>query len=187
MKVLVTGAAGFIGYSLAKRLIEAGHTVVGLDNINAYYDPRLKYARLSQLGIMQEDIRDGILTKSTQSTEMSFIKLDLTDPTGLTKLFEKERFDCVVNLAGQAGIRYSIDNPYAYIQSNIVGFLNILECCRHYPLLCHKIHPTRIPKRWNKSLLRMVQGVQQFELFTYLTMPKAQPHQHVPSAFREAY
>jgi len=134
MKILVTGAAGFIGYSLAERLLKEGHTVVGLDCINSYYDTRLKYARLSQLGIMQEDIRDGVPTLSTKSPEMSFIKLDLTDQIGLMRLFKKERFDCVVNLAGQAGVRYSIENPYAYVQSNVVGFLNILECCRHHPV-----------------------------------------------------
>lgn len=134
MKILVTGAAGFIGYSIAARLIREGHEVVGLDSLNSYYDTRLKYARLQQLGIRQEDIRDEGIIGSVSTPLMRFVKMDLADRTGLSRLFGKERFDCVVNMAGQAGVRYSIENPYTYVQSNIVGFLNILECCRQNPV-----------------------------------------------------
>lgn len=130
MKILVTGAAGFIGYSLTERLLRAGHEVVGLDSVNSYYDTRLKYARLEQLGIRQENIHDEGLVNSTKSAALRFVKMDITDRIRLSQLFEQERFQCVVNLAGQAGVRYSIENPYTYVQSNIVGFLNILECCR---------------------------------------------------------
>lgn len=134
MKILVTGAAGFIGYSLAERLIKERFDVVGLDNINSYYDTRLKYARLQQLGIRQEDIHDEGLAQSVKTDRLRFVKMDLTDRIRLSELFRQERFDCVVNLAGQAGVRYSIENPYTYVQSNIVGLLNILECCRQNPV-----------------------------------------------------
>lgn len=134
MKILVTGAAGFIGFSMAQRLTDAGHEVVGLDSLNSYYDSRLKYARLEQLGINQADIRDEGIVRSVKTPLMSFVKMDLTDRIGLSRLFEEQRFDCVINLAGQAGVRYSIENPYAYVQSNVVGFLNILENCRHFPV-----------------------------------------------------
>lgn len=130
MKILVTGAAGFIGYSLVERLLTEGHEVVGLDSINSYYDTRLKYARLEQLGIRQEDIHDEGLVGSMKSAALRFVKMDITDRIRLSHLFGQERFNCVINLAGQAGVRYSIKNPYAYVQSNVVGFLNILECCR---------------------------------------------------------
>lgn len=134
MKVLITGAAGFIGFSIAGRLLAEGNEVIGLDALNSYYDIRLKYARLEQLGINEADIRDEGLTRSKRKPLMRFVKMDLTDRIRLTRLFEQERFDCVVNLAGQAGVRYSIENPYAYVQSNVVGFLNLLENCRQYPV-----------------------------------------------------
>ncbi len=116
MKVLVTGSAGFIGFHLARRLLESGDTVVGLDNMNDYYDVRLKEARLAQL----EGTRN-----------FRFVKMSLEDREGMSRLFSAEKFDCVVNLAAQAGVRYSLLNPYAYVDSNITGFLNILEGCRH--------------------------------------------------------
>ena len=115
-KVLVTGAAGFIGFHLTKRLIERGDQVVGIDNVNDYYDVNLKRARLAQL-----EGRPGF----------RFVKMSLEEREGLLRLFKEERFDKVVNLAAQAGVRYSLVNPYAYIDANIVGFINILEGCRH--------------------------------------------------------
>lgn len=130
MKILVTGTAGFIGFHLAKKLLERGDTVIGLDNINDYYDTNLKYARLAQLGITKEDINNNLLTHSSYKNHQ-FIKADLADRETINKLFETENFDAVCNLAAQAGVRYSIENPHAYIDSNIVGFTNILEACRH--------------------------------------------------------
>lgn len=134
MKVLVTGAAGFIGSYTVKALIAQECEVVGLDIINSYYDVQLKYDRLADAGIERELIEDGVLLSSSQYLSYRFIKLDLTNSDGLNHLFESEHFDVVVNLAAQAGVRYSIENPSAYIQSNVVGFLNLLECCRHYPV-----------------------------------------------------
>ena len=132
MKILVTGAAGFIGYHLCESLIEDGHEVVGLDNINDYYDVKLKYARLHQLGIIKTDAEVfGKLSKSTiHKSQMLFIRLNLEDRMALPELFKAFNFDLVCNLAAQAGVRYSIENPEAYVDSNINGFLNILECCR---------------------------------------------------------
>lgn len=133
MKILVTGAAGFIGYHLCKKMIAEGYQVIGLDNINDYYDTNLKYARLEDLGIERHQITENKLTESTlYSGAFSFIKLNLEDKENVPKLFEKYRFDCVINLAAQAGVRYSLENPMAYVDSNIVGFVNILEACRHH-------------------------------------------------------
>jgi len=131
MKILVTGTAGFIGFYVARRIAEQGDEVVGLDNINDYYDVRLKYGRLAETGIAETDIEYGKLVQSSKYPNYRFIKLNLEDREHLQKLFETEKFELVCNLAAQAGVRYSIENPYAYIESNIVGFLNILECCRH--------------------------------------------------------
>jgi len=130
MKILVTGTAGFIGFHLAKKLIERGDEIIGLDNINDYYDTNLKYARLKELGIEREEIEENQLTQSSLSSH-KFIKMDLADKSSIDKLFQDEKFDAVCNLAAQAGVRYSIENPQAYIDSNIVGFMNILEACRH--------------------------------------------------------
>jgi UDP-glucuronate 4-epimerase len=132
MKILITGTAGFIGYHLAKKLLERGDEVVGIDNINDYYDVNLKYGRLKELGIEQSEIKDNRSTVSTIFPKHKFIKLDLADREGMNALFEREQFDAVCNLAAQAGVRYSLENPHAYIESNIVGFLNILEGCRHH-------------------------------------------------------
>lgn len=133
MKILVTGAAGFIGSRLAFMLAERGDVVVGLDNINDYYDVRLKYGRLAECGIKVpgDDFADGAYVASSVLENYSFIRMSLTDREALDALFKREGFQVVVNLAAQAGVRYSITNPYAYLDSNLVGFMNILECCRH--------------------------------------------------------
>lgn len=135
MKILVTGAAGFIGFHLSQKLLELGHTVVGIDNINDYYDVNLKYARLKELGVERKsaEVYYKEITSST-SEKFKFIRLNLEDKKELFQLFTTESFDVVCNLAAQAGVRYSIENPNAYIQSNIVGFLNILESCRHHEI-----------------------------------------------------
>jgi len=129
-KVLVTGTAGFIGMHTALKLASLEHEVVGLDSINDYYDVNLKYARLQQQGINTDQIDDNL--KLCGSDNISFIKLDLSDREQLLALFEVEKFDYVINLAAQAGVRYSLTYPEAYVNSNITGFLNILECCRKY-------------------------------------------------------
>lgn len=117
--ILVTGAVGFIGFHFSKLLLERGDQVVGLDNINDYYDVRLKEARLAQL---------------KKYPNFKFHKLDLTDRAGLEQLFKQYSFKKVVNLAAQAGVRYSIENPHAYVDSNLIGFVNIIECCRHFDI-----------------------------------------------------
>ena len=132
MKIIVTGTAGFIGYHLAKKLLERGDEVVGLDNINDYYDVNLKYARLNELGINKDDLKDNVILSSKTYPKHKFIKANLEDSQTINQFFETEKFDAVCNLAAQAGVRYSIENPHAYIQSNIVGFMNILEACRNY-------------------------------------------------------
>lgn len=119
MKVLVTGAAGFIGFHLSRRLLDRGDEVVGIDNLNDYYPVVLKEARLAELSPYEK---------------FRFIRMDISDREALPALFGAEKFDCVVNLAAQAGVRYSIENPWAYVDSNLVGFVNILECCRHFPV-----------------------------------------------------
>jgi UDP-glucuronate 4-epimerase len=136
MKILVTGTAGFIGSHLAVKLLDRGDEVVGLDNINDYYDQNVKYGRLQRGGIV-ENIKDGssipygkLLTSATNKN-YKFIKLNLEDKDAMMKLFEEQKFDAVCNLAAQAGVRYSLTNPDAYMGSNIIGFMNILECCRH--------------------------------------------------------
>jgi len=132
LKILVTGTAGFIGYHLAKKLLLRGDEVVGLDNINDYYDVNLKYARLNELGINKDELKENELITSKTYKKHKFIKTNLEDSVTINKLFETEKFDAVCNLAAQAGVRYSIENPHAYIQSNVVGFMNILEACRNY-------------------------------------------------------
>ncbi|POB13206.1 NAD-dependent epimerase [Halobacteriovorax sp. DA5] len=125
MKILVTGIAGFIGFYTAKKAVELGHDVVGIDNLNNYYSVALKEARLKELGL---DNNDSI---STKYKNLSFKKIDLADDLSMARLFEEGCFDQVIHLAAQAGVRYSITNPHSYIKSNSEGFLNILEGCRH--------------------------------------------------------
>jgi len=132
MKILVTGAAGFIGFYLAEKLASLGHSVIGIDNINDYYDVNLKYARLSRSGIHKDAIQYGKHVKSSVLPGYVFVRLDLSDNEALSSLFAQEKFDCVCNMAAQAGVRYSLKKPRAYIDSNISGFLNILEACRAY-------------------------------------------------------
>ncbi|PHO11974.1 NAD-dependent epimerase [Malaciobacter marinus] len=136
MKILVTGTAGFIGYHLTKKLLQRGDEVVGLDNINDYYDQNVKYGRLQRSGIIDsledgKDIPYGKLITSNTNSNYKFIKLNLEDKEAMMQLFQKEKFDAVCNLAAQAGVRYSLTNPDAYMDSNIIGFINILESCRH--------------------------------------------------------
>lgn len=131
MKILVTGAAGFIGSYVCKRLLSRGDEVVGLDNINTYYDVNLKYGRLATLGIAQEEIDWYKFVQSKTYTNFRFVRMNLEDRQAMQMLFANEGFDKVMNLAAQAGVRYSIENPYAYVESNVDGFLNILEGCRH--------------------------------------------------------
>jgi UDP-glucuronate 4-epimerase len=133
-KVLITGTAGFIGFHAARRLLEDGLDVVGLDSINDYYDVGLKYGRLQELGIDQDRIEASDAVQSSRYPGHLFIKLNLADKDALLSLFREQRFDTVIHLAAQAGVRYSLENPWAYIESNITGHLNILEACRHYPV-----------------------------------------------------
>jgi UDP-glucuronate 4-epimerase len=133
-KYLVTGTAGFIGFHLANALLEKGEVVVGLDNINDYYDVNLKYARLNEAGIKRNEADWHKMVQSARYPAYRFIRMNLEDKSGLMELFREEKFDYVIHLAAQAGVRYSIDHPDVYIQSNIVGFFNILEACRYYPV-----------------------------------------------------
>ncbi|MDR0730495.1 MAG: NAD-dependent epimerase/dehydratase family protein, partial [Treponema sp.] len=140
MKILVTGIAGFIGYHLARRLAAQGEDVTGIDTINDYYDVGLKYGRLADLGFPTAAIIGNSTPNPTAKLQsvlypnLNFCRMDLTDAEALRSLFAAERFDLVVNLAAQAGVRYSLTNPQAYIDSNIQGFLNILEGARAFPV-----------------------------------------------------
>jgi UDP-glucuronate 4-epimerase len=131
-KILLTGVAGFIGYHLVQRLMDKGYEVVGIDNLNSYYDVELKHARLERLGISYLGNIEEIY--SNKFSNLRFLKLDLCNKDKLVELFQQENFDYVINLAAQAGVRYSLQNPEAYIKSNIEGFLNLLECIRHNPV-----------------------------------------------------
>ena len=132
--VLVTGAAGFIGFHVSKALLARGCKVIGIDNINDYYDVNLKFARLEELGIAKSEASQELYHAKSFShgDRMIFVKMNLEDRNALPKLFEKYNIDNVCNLAAQAGVRYSLENPEAYADSNLTGFLNVLECCRNY-------------------------------------------------------
>ncbi|MDG5766336.1 NAD-dependent epimerase [Balneolales bacterium ANBcel1] len=134
MNILVTGAAGFIGYYTANKLLGEGHRVLGLDVVNDYYTVGLKYDRLAQLGIRKENIREKQIVTSQTRENFRFLKADIADRSLVSTVFEAESFDAVIHLAAQAGVRYSLENPHAYADSNITGFLNILEGCRHHPV-----------------------------------------------------
>jgi UDP-glucuronate 4-epimerase len=131
-KILVTGAAGFIGFHLCKQLLALGYDVLGLDNINSYYDVRLKYARLKQLGIVADDQLpyNRIMTGEIYGDRLQFVKLNLEDRQAIPELFQNHTFDMVCNLAAQAGVRYSLENPLAYVDSNVAGFVNLLEAIK---------------------------------------------------------
>ena len=133
MKILVTGAAGFIGFHTCLKLVIQGHEVYGIDNINNYYDPKLKFDRLNELGF--NEVESKLFkneVKSAKFSSLRFSRIDLVDHESIDNLFKQEQFEVVCNLAAQAGVRYSIENPKAYIDSNISGFLNILEGCRNH-------------------------------------------------------
>jgi len=133
MKILVTGAAGFIGFHTCLKLVSQGHEVFGIDNINDYYEPQLKFDRLNELGFNQTESK--LFKNEVQSAKFNslrFSRIDLVDTKSIDNLFKQEQFEVVCNLAAQAGVRYSIENPKAYIDSNISGFLNILEGCRNH-------------------------------------------------------
>ncbi len=132
-KILITGSAGFIGFHLVNKLVKENFEIVGLDNINDYYDVNLKYARLNETGIAKKFVKYNKLIRSKKYSSYQFIQLDLIDKKRLFSLFERENFDYIINLAAQAGVRYSLINPDSYINSNIFGFFNILEACRNYP------------------------------------------------------
>lgn len=134
MKILVTGTAGFVGFHLAEKLLETGNTVVGIDNINDYYDVNLKYARLAESGICADEVAWNQETQSIKHPGYRFIRMNLEDKPELMALCQKEHFDVIVHLAAQAGVRYSITNPDSYAQSNLISFLNILEVSRHNPI-----------------------------------------------------
>jgi UDP-glucuronate 4-epimerase len=133
MKILVTGAAGFIGFHTCLKLVSQGHEVYGIDNINDYYDPQLKFDRLNELGFNEAESKQfKNEVQSAKFNSLRFSRIDLIDHQSIDNLFKQEQFEVVCNLAAQAGVRYSIENPKAYIDSNISGFLNILEGCRNH-------------------------------------------------------
>lgn len=131
MNILVTGAAGFIGASLVGRLLKDGNSVTGIDNLNKYYDPELKLARLGKLGIGREAVEWGRKVVDSRTGRFTFIRLNLEEEEAVDNLFSENKFEVVINLAAQAGVRYSIENPRSYVKSNVLGFINVLEGCRH--------------------------------------------------------
>jgi UDP-glucuronate 4-epimerase len=140
MKLLITGSAGFIGFHLVNHLLNEGHQIVGIDNICDYYDVELKYCRLRQVGIFKEEISYNKPLQSAYYPAYTFYKLDLEDIVNLRAIFENEDINKVINLAGRPGVRYSIENPLAYIDSNIKAFANLLECCRYHGKIEHFVY-----------------------------------------------
>ncbi len=134
MKYFITGTAGFIGFHLTNALIKRGDEVIGVDNINDYYDVNLKYSRLEAAGIQRRNIQPGVPIHSETLKGYTFIQMDIADKALMLEIFKEQNIDVVVNLAAQAGVRYSLENPDAYIQANIQGFMNILESCRAFPV-----------------------------------------------------
>ncbi len=134
MKILITGASGFIGFHTCLQLVYKGYDVYGIDNINSYYDPKLKFDRLNELGIQSKNISNNKKIKSAKFKNFTFSKIDIINRKVLLNLFKLEKFVYVIHLAAQAGVRYSLKNPDAYINSNIKGFLNILEAVRFFPV-----------------------------------------------------
>lgn len=132
MKVLVTGAAGFIGYHLSRAISLGGVEVVGIDSLNSYYDPALKAARLAELGISHEDAFSSVLARSERVPGFCFLRLSIEDSPGMEQLFAEQKFDAVLHMAAQAGVRYSLENPRSYVETNVAGFLNVLEGCRSH-------------------------------------------------------
>jgi UDP-glucuronate 4-epimerase len=132
MKTLVTGAAGFIGYHLCAWLVRHGCEVVGLDSLDPYYDVSLKLGRLRELGVQAEGLPPNRVQQSASQPAFRFVRADICDLEELGGLFERERFEQVCNLAAQAGVRHSLTDPHKYVQSNVAGFLNVLEACRHH-------------------------------------------------------
>lgn len=134
MKILITGVAGFIGNHLCQKLLQTDNEIVGLDNVNNYYDVNLKYDRLNIIGVEKQNIEYNKVIKSKKHDNLFFLQLNLEDNENLIKLFNEFKFDVVCNLAAQAGVRYSLTNPEAYINSNIVGFANVIECCKLFEI-----------------------------------------------------
>ena len=134
MKILVTGSAGFIGFHMANKLMDRNDEIVGLDSLNDYYDVNMKFDRLELQGIERKTVIYNTLIKSTSIPNFSFIQLRIEDKDNLNQLFDQQKFDIVVNLAAQAGVRYSLTNAQAYIDSNLIGFAYLLECCRHHQI-----------------------------------------------------
>lgn len=134
MKILITGTAGFIGFHMASRLLHEDVTIVGIDNLNDYYDVTLKYNRLRQAGIDIDEVAVNKPVVSATHPNYTFIKMSLEDKDAIFSLFEQHRFDCVIALAAQAGVRYSLESPYQFIESNVNGFISILEAARHFPV-----------------------------------------------------
>lgn len=131
-KILITGTAGFIGFHLAEKLAKEGHNLVGIDNLNTYYNPQLKLDRLLEAGFYPSDVESGALLTSRKHPNYRFIKMELEDADEIDQLFSNGQFDYVCHLAAQAGVRYSLSHPQAYVNSNVSGFVNILESCKKY-------------------------------------------------------